>query len=202
MKMMSKNNLSLFHTEYLYSQLALSIPHIKNQLFFMEIINLLTSINEIVKINKKIIQLQYQKYNENSQKQYNLEFIFNNSYSEKEMDIFLNSLSVYLQIKSTDIELVKYSTGSTYITAMIKTTVLLTSLLQSINYFLPQLTEVIENTHNVYKEYKVLKQDFNADSDNVIDILRPMDTTKNKCIIDSNTDKILNIEGVVKVTIS
>ncbi len=53
--MMAKNNLSLMHIEYLYSQLALNIPHITNQLLFMEIINLLTSINEIVETNKKNI---------------------------------------------------------------------------------------------------------------------------------------------------
>lgn len=199
-----QNNFSIIQMQYLYQKLLLGMQTINNQLFLLEIIKIITSLG--MEINKKInmIDTYINSIKVIEKEQYNLEFKFDNTYTKEEMENFLFSLSVILDVPKESIKILSYKKGSTLL-KIATFSITFSILLKSINYFLPDLTLAVKNSHELYREFKEFDKtiEIYQEKEIIIKSLEKVNINNiNNIMKNTNNKDFLFIEGKVFLAIS
>lgn len=203
---LAQNYFSIIQMQYLYLILFNGIQTINNQLFLLEVMKIITSLGMEINRKTNIIESTIESMQLPIQEVYNLNFKFDNTYTQEEMENFLLALSIILDLPKESIKLISYSGGSTYLIATIVTvTISFGTILKSINYFLPDLTLAVKNTHQLYVEVKKFEKTIQLyqEKEIILKSLEKVNTNKITNILKETKSKdFLVIEGKVSLTIS
>jgi len=202
---LTQNYFSVIQMQYLYKSLLIGVRTTNNQLFLLEIVKIITSLG--TEINKKInIINTYIKSIEIIQKDfYELEFKFDNTYTEDEMINFISALSILLEVPEKSLKIISYKGGSTWLKVVITTSLTLSILLKSLNYFLPELTLTVKHSHELYKELKEFGKtiEIYQEKEAIMKSLEKVDTkTIDTILQNTRSNEFLLIEGKTSLTIS
>ena len=195
--MMSKYHLSVFSSEYLYDKIYQQIKFSQNQIVVLELMRLFTSLKENIQYKELEIKNKFNKYSDYKKDIYIIEFIFINSYSKEQMENFIKALCIKLEIQ--EYKILKYSIGSTILETALTYINDVKSILETINYFIPQINEVVNNV-KTFKQ-SIFNNEIRTTANSEVLISHPLqirDTTINNKIIIETEKVILEIEGDVK----
>lgn len=155
----SKNNLSVFQMYYLSDLLYKGMSSIQNQLFLLEVMKMFTSLRSEISMKMNTIDKYASGFRDvNKSDDYRVEVYFEKSFSQEHIESFISAVCISTNTSRSDIQLLEYKIGSTYIDLMISKIIPVALLFHAINYLLPEVSVVLKNTQSIYIEYKELEK--------------------------------------------